>query len=74
MINECYLEYLALDSILQSYMSAEELTKNRPRECTMWYANNTQEKIDLTKLKDRITKLQKEFLEPYIINSTSKES
>lgn len=73
MINERYLEYLALDSVLQGYMSAAELTIGRPRECTIWYADNTPEVIDLHRLKKRVTELQKEFLEPYVIDSTSKE-
>lgn len=73
MINERYLEYLALDSILQGYMSSIELNMNRPRECTIWYADNTSGVLDLHKLKKRVTELQKEFLEPYVIDSTSKE-
>lgn len=54
-------------------MSAAELTIGRPRECTIWYADNTPEVIDLHRLKKRVTELQKEFLEPYVIDSTSKE-
>ena len=60
MINERYLEYLALDSILQGYVDVS-------------YFLNNHMQIDLDKLKNRVIELQKEFLEPYAINSDSKE-
>ena len=66
MINERYLEYLALDSILQGYVDVKCLNE----EC---YLLNNHMQIDLDKLKNRVIELQKEFLEPYAINSDSKE-
>ena len=60
MINERYLEYLALDSILQGCVDVS-------------YFLNNHMQIDLDKLKNRVIELQKEFLEPYAINSDSKE-
>ena len=74
MINERYLEYLALDSIMQGWMSSVEFNLNRPDVCeTFWFADGTKAPILLNKLKARITELQKEFLSPYIIDSTSNE-
>ena len=70
MINERYLEYLALDSILQGYVSLQEWNANRPDICeTFCYADGTKAKISLNKLKARITMLQKEFLQKYVIDS-----
>lgn len=73
MITETYLEYLCLNSILDGYMCANELTLGRPDDCEFWYANNTKGRLHLHKLKDRVTKLQKELLENYVIDIDSKE-
>ncbi len=71
MIKERYLEYLALDTILNHYMS--DYSRNEPK-CNLYLANNKCIVLDTKKLRARVTKLQKEFLEEYIcINSTSKE-
>lgn len=64
MTNERYLEYLALDSIIQGYVDYYR------EEC---YLLNSHMKIDLDKIKKRIIELQKEFLEPYALTDTSKE-
>lgn len=65
MTNERYLEYLALDSIIQGYVAYYYR-----KEC---YLLNSHMKIDLDKIKKRIIELQKEFLEPYALTNTSKE-
>ena len=65
MINERYLEYLALRSILPTYDNSAEYNVR--------YANHTSIKINIVKLRDRLTELQKEVLEPYVIDSNSKE-
>lgn len=67
MMNEHYLEYLALNSILQDYLIAAALTFNS-KDNYGWYANGMKFKIDLDKLKDRITELQKRFLKDYVIS------
>ena len=73
MIPEKYLEYLALDSIMQGWMDFTEFG-NKSEVCnTFRYADGTNVPINLYKLKDRITELQKEFLEEYVIDSTSKD-
>lgn len=64
MTNERYLEYLALDSIIQGYVDYYR------EECHLL---NSHMKIDLDKIKKRIIELQKEFLEPYALTDTSKE-
>lgn len=71
MIPEKYLEYLALDSILQGYMSSSCL--NDYSQDTEVYLPYDHMHIDLKKLKSRLVELQKEFLEPYVLNNTSKE-
>lgn len=70
MINERYLEYLALDSILQGYVEVQCLNDYYKEKC---YLLNNHMQIDLDKLKQRVIELQKEFLEPYVITNTSKE-
>lgn len=70
MINERYLEYLALDSILQGYVEVQCLNDHYKEKC---YLLNNHMQIDLDKLKQRVIELQKEFLEPYVIINTSKE-
>lgn len=67
MVNEHYLEYLALDSILQGYMSFDSLSKN-PKNNKGWYADGTKFIVDLDKLKERVTELQKRFLKDYVIS------
>lgn len=72
-----YLEYLVLDSIIQGYTSCLEFNHNRPEICeTFWFADGTKQSLDLTKLKNRITELQKMFLKEYLVcdKSTSKEN
>lgn len=75
MCPEHYLEYLCLDSIMQGWMSSAEFTLNRPEICeTFWFADGTKQPLNLSKLKNRITELQKMFLKDYLCNdSTSKE-
>ena len=70
MINERYLEYLALDSILQGYVEVQCLNDYYKEKC---YLLNNHMQIELDKLKQRVIELQKEFLEPYVITNTSKE-
>lgn len=70
MVNERYLEYLALDSILQGYLEIRCLNDYYHDEC---YLLNNHMQIDLDKLKARVIELQKEFLAPYVIDSNSKE-
>lgn len=70
MIPERYLEYLALDSILQGYINVQCLNDYYHEEC---YLLNNHMQIDLDKLKKRIIELQKEFLEPYVLTKASKE-
>lgn len=67
MTNESYLHYLALDSILQGYMSTEYFNNNY-EEARIWYANNEKAIINLKKLKDDVTKMQKEILHDYVID------
>lgn len=70
MINERYLEYLALDSIMQGYVSAEYFNDYYYEEC---YLLNNHMKIDINKVKKRIIELQKEFLKDYVLDTDSKE-
>lgn len=70
MTNERYLEYLALDSIIQGYVEVQCLNDYYREEC---YLFNNHMKVDLDKIKKRIIELQKEFLEPYALTDTSKE-
>lgn len=67
MVNEHYLEYLALDSILQGYMNSDSLIKNSKNN-KGWYADGTRFVVDLEKLKERVTELQKRFLKDYVIS------
>jgi hypothetical protein len=70
---EHYLEYLALESILDNYIYSQYTAKGSPTYCEFWFANNScKDNLDqdivlnLKKLKNRITELQKELLEDYI--------
>jgi hypothetical protein len=68
MINERYLEYFALKDILDDNTYAENITKNRPQRCDFWYSDGTWGVLDLTKLKARLTELQREFLKDYLLD------
>lgn len=70
MVNERYLEYLALDSILQGYIEVKCLNDYYKDEC---YLLNNHMQVDLDKIKKRVIELQKEFLAPYVIESTSND-
>lgn len=70
MVNERYLEYLALNSILQDYVEMICLNDYYQDEC---YLLNNHMQIDLDKIKARVIELQKEFLAPYVIDSTSND-
>jgi hypothetical protein len=65
MTNERYLEYLALDSILQGYLYPSELTAGRPDKCEFYFADGTFAFINVNQLKERVAMLQKEFMEDY---------
>lgn len=69
---EHYLEYLVLDSIMQEWL---QFSLNIPEICDNFYfADNTKVQLNLTKLKARITELQKMFLKEYLCtDSASKE-
>lgn len=73
MIPERYLEYLALDSILQGYMECSCLNDySTVDEVYIPWGKNI--KIDVNKLKRRVRELQLEFLKEYICtDSDSKE-
>lgn len=66
MINERYLEYLALSSILNEYMYLSDYSKNEPT-CKIYLADNKPIVLNTEKLRARVTELQKEFLSPYVI-------
>lgn len=66
-----YLEYLALDSILQGYMSASCL--NDYSTDTEVYLPYDHMHIDVKKVKIRVAELQKKFLEPYAIDKPLKK-
>lgn len=76
MCPEHYLEYLCLNSIMQGWMGSIEFCNNRPEICeAFWFADGTRQPLNLTKLKARITELQKMFLEEYLCNNyNSKEN
>lgn len=57
MIPEKMLEYLVLSDLIRK-----------------WYAKRKKRKMyDFEKIVNRMKELQREFLEPYVIDSTSKE-
>lgn len=66
MIADRYLEYFALDSILQGYMSSAAMSLNSNKN-EVWLANGSTININLDAMKDRMTKIQLEILEPYVI-------
>lgn len=72
MTNERYLKYLALNTILMDYMYMCDYSKNKS-ECEIYLADNQPVKINAKKLRADVIELQKEFLEPYVIESDSKE-
>jgi hypothetical protein len=60
MISEKMLEYLVLDKIIKKYLKA--YSENYLPEIYNW-----------NKIFDRFDQLKDEFLEPYVIDSNSKE-
>ncbi len=69
MVADRYLEYFALDSILQGYMCSSSMTLNS-KDKEVWLANGSTIDIDLNAMKNRMTKIQLEILEPYVINKS----
>ena len=61
------LEFLCLQSIFEKY--GKELEQYK--ELNYVYINN--KKVDIFKMINRRNKILTEFIEPYVINSTSKE-
>ena len=54
------------------YMYMCDYSKNKS-ECEIYLADNQPVKINAKKLRADVIELQKEFLEPYVIESDSKE-
>ena len=69
MIRERMLEFLCLQSILEKYVNEKELEQYK--ELNYIYIGN--KKVDIFKMIDRRNKILTEFIEPYVINSPSKE-
>ena len=69
MIIERMLEFLCLQSILEKYVNEKELEQYK--ELNYIYIGN--KKVDIFKMIDRRNKILTEFIEPYVINSPSKE-
>lgn len=69
MIIERMLEFLCLQSIFEKYVNEKELEQYE--ELNYAYIGN--KKVDIFKMINRRNKILTEFIEPYVINSTSKE-
>ena len=63
------LEFLCLQSIFEKYVNEKELEQYK--ELNYIYIGN--KKVDIFKMINRRNKILTEFIEPYVINSTSKE-
>ena len=69
MIIERMLEFLCLQSIFEKYVNEKELEQYK--ELNYIYIGN--KKVDIFKMINRRNKILTEFIEPYVINSPSKE-
>lgn len=69
MIIERMLEFLCLQSILEKYTNEKKLEQLVNKELN--YIDNN--KIDIFRMINRRNKILTELIEPYVINSTSKE-
>ena len=69
MIIERMLEFLCLQSIFEKYVNEKELEQYEKLN----YAHIGNNKADIFKMINRRNKILTEFIEPYVINSTSKE-
>lgn len=63
------LEFLCLQSIFEKYVNEKKLEQYE--ELNYAYIGN--KKVDIFKMINRRNKILTEFIEPYVINSTSKE-
>lgn len=63
------LEFLCLQSIFEKYVNGKELEQYEKLN----YAYIGNKKVDIFKMINRRNKILTEFIEPYVINSTSKE-
>ena len=63
------LEFLCLQSIFEKYVNEKELEQYK--KLNYVYIGN--KKVDIFKMINRRNKILTEFIEPYVINSTSKE-
>ena len=69
MIIERMLEFLCLQSIFEKYVNEKELEQYEKLN----YAYIGNKKVDIFKMINRRNKILTEFIEPYVINSPSKE-
>ena len=63
------LEFLCLQSIFEKYVNEKELEQYE--KLNYIYIGN--KKVDIFKMINRRNKILTEFIEPYVIDSTSKE-
>lgn len=63
------LEFLCLQSIFEKYVNEKELEQYE--KLNYIYIGN--KKVDIFKMINRRNKILTEFIEPYVINSPSKE-
>ena len=72
MTNEAMLEYLSLRQMMDCNMCASwENDYSIDKE--MWFSNGIQFEVDLKKIKQRLFELEAQIINPYVIDTTSKE-
>lgn len=70
MIPETMLEYLTLQNVMYNNFPASWENLNSKAN-QGWYSDSSTFEVDLTKVKQRLTELEREIMKPYVIDKTS---
>lgn len=68
MLPETMLEYLVLREFMNNNVIASWENKNS-KENRAWYSDDTDIKLDINKVKSRLTELEKQIIKPYVIDN-----
>ena len=61
------LEYLCLRKFMNNNVVADWENSGVQGPKSFWYSNNEKDTLDLTKVKERLTELEREIIKEYII-------
>lgn len=69
MSNEAMLEYISLREFMNNNVIASWENKNST-ENRAWYTDDENIRLDINKIKSRLTELEKQIIKSYVIDKT----